>query len=430
MILAGGKIYETSEQPRLLDSLAGEISRTRQTLSLDPEKVINAADKLGKRAAAGEFSGMISEFLPDFPQEYLRLAGEYLNGESLRFRLKQELGEYPVTRRTIAPPHGLESAEVRLLPLGTLFHIAAGNMDGLPAFSVLEGLLTGNVNILKLPQADNGITVEILRRLIEIEPEISPFVYVFDTPSTDVPAMKRMAAVSDGIVVWGGDEAVRAVRALAPPGAKLIEWGHKLGFAYISGYEDKPAELSALAKHIIDTRQLLCSSCQTIFIDAEDMEEIRAFCREFLPYLEAAAREAPVNDIGAAAEITLRKYSARLEEHIGAEKSGREEFRGERCSLTACPDSRLELSYMYGSCLVKPLPREQIVTALRECAGNLQTVGLLCRRESRGELTDILAAAGVNRIMRAGNMSVSFCGEAHDGEYPLRRYVRVVNVEK
>ena len=85
---------------------------------------------------------------------------------------------------------------------------------------------------------------------------------------------------------------------------------------------------------------------------------------------------------------------------------------------------------MYGSCLVKPLPREQIVTALRECAGNLQTAGLICRRESRGELTDILAAAGVNRIMRAGNMSVSFCGEAHDGEYPLRRYVRVVNVEK
>ena len=48
-------------------------------------------------------------------------------------------------------------AGVLARPLGVLLHIAAGNADGLPAFSVAEGLATGNINILKLPQADNGL---------------------------------------------------------------------------------------------------------------------------------------------------------------------------------------------------------------------------------------------------------------------------------
>ena len=94
------------------------------------------------------------------------------------------------------------------------------------------------------------------------------------------------------------------------------------------------------------------------------------------------------------------------------------------------PDSGLELSYMYGNCLVKPLPERKIMTSLRNSKGYLQTAGLICEKESRSRLTEILVRSGVNRVMRGGNMSVSFCGEAHDGEYPLRRYMRVVNIEK
>ena len=61
--------------------------------------------------------------------------------------------------------------------------------------------------------------------------------------------------------------------------------------------------------------------------------------------------------------------------------------------------------------------------------GVLQTVGLLCPDECRAELEDIFARCGITRITTAANMSALFSGEAHDGEYPLRRYVRVVNLE-
>ena len=48
----------------------------------------------------------------------------------------------------------------------------------------------------------------------------------------------------------------------------------------------------------MSTRQLLCSSCQTIFLDTDDLEDVHAFCRAFLPYLERAAAKYPRPDPG------------------------------------------------------------------------------------------------------------------------------------
>ncbi|MDE7288642.1 MAG: acyl-CoA reductase [Oscillospiraceae bacterium] len=430
MILAGGEIFQSSEQNKILGTLEEKINLTLSSEKLDRETVIAAADRFGKMISDGDFDHIIKQLSEEDFGEYVKTAAMLMKRENIEYRIASELGTDFKERQNVTPPYGIESAEIRFAPLGTLFHIAAGNVDGLPAFSVLEGLLTGNVNILKLPEADNGLSVEIFKQLIKIEPALKNFIYVFDTPSSDVSAMKKMADISDGIVVWGGDSAVKAVRTLAPAGAKIIEWGHKLGFAYVSGYEDKNAELSALAHHIISTRQLFCSSCQTIFVNTEDIEALEQFCKDFLPFLEEAAAENPISEIGVSAEITLRKYNSLLENAIGTGDSGKRIFQGNGCSLTILPDSGLELSYMYGNCLVKPLPERKIMTSLRNSKGYLQTAGLICEKESRNRLTEILVRSGVNRVMRAGNMSVSFCGEAHDGEYPLRRYMRVVNIEK
>jgi hypothetical protein len=161
------------------------------------------------------------------------------------------------------------------------------------------------------------------------------------------------------------------------------------------------------------------------------MGEVRAFCRDFLPYLDAAAEKYPIREVGAVAELTLRRYTERLERAVGGQsaRDGRETFQGRAVSLTACSDSELELSYMYGNPLVKPLPQKDLLHTLRRAKGTLQTAGLICLPDRRAALTDLLARAGVTRIMRAGHMSITFCGEAHDGEYPLRRYMRVVNIE-
>ncbi len=427
MILANGTLYDTSRQDELLDGLEERLNRTLAEQTLAPEQVISAIDRLGQRLDRGEFDALLSQV--ELADRYLAQIRPHLTREALEYKLRVELGTdtAPFVTR---PPEELSPITVRPAPLGVLLHIAAGNVDGLPAYSVVEGLLTGNINILKLPQADNGLSVEILRQLIREEPALTDFIYAFDTPSEDVDALLRMAQLSDGVVVWGGDGAVSAVRRFAPVGVKLMEWGHRLSFAYLSGAQDRARDWPALARHIVETRQLLCSSCQVIYLDTERPEDVHTFCRDFLPLLEQAAASGPARSLGAVSELTLRRYQERVERAISgdARQSDRRVYHGRGCSLTACADRELELSHLFGNPLVKALPRRELLPTLRRQKGRLQTAGLLCPEADRAALTDLLVRSGVTRVLPAGEMSDTFSGEAHDGEYPLRRYTRMVNV--
>lgn len=426
MIIANGQIYSSEEQDRILAEAESRINKTLAEKTLSAQTVINAIDKLGREIEQGNFDERINSLPVDDPLYYKKMAVEMLSREFLEYKLACELGVNNVDGSFVK-----NTVKARVMPLGVLFHIAAGNMDGLPAFSLVEGLLAGNVNILKLPQADNGLSVQIIAKLIEYEPLLADFIYVFDTPSSDVHAMKKMSELADGIAVWGGDAATAAIRALAPVGVKLIEWGHKLSFAYISGYSDDgfdKSELVRLAAHIASTKQLLCSSCQVIYLDSERESELEIFCNEFLPILERETeRRSPVS-IGGRAHAALLKHTDFLESILGGKPAPRL-FKGRGCSLTVKTDSELELSDMMCNVLVKLLPRRDIVPALRRKKNYLQTVGLICADNDRAELSEIFARCGVTRITTAGAMSAYFAGEAHDGEYPLRRYTRIVNEE-
>lgn len=122
-----------------------------------------------------------------------------LRREALEYKLAVELGIplYSFQER----PFG----RTQTVPLGTLFHVTAGNVDGLPAFSAVEGLLTGNINLVKLPSGDQGLSLAVFQLLTEQEPRLAPFLYAFQIPSRDTAALRRLADLADGAVVWGGD---------------------------------------------------------------------------------------------------------------------------------------------------------------------------------------------------------------------------------
>jgi len=236
--------------------------------------------------------------------------------------------------------------------------------------------------------------------------------------------------MADGIVVWGGDEAIRAVRSMADPATQIISWGHKLSFAYATeemfdGSEAHDRELTALAKHICETKQVLCSSCQGIFVDSEDESVVLAAGEHFLKILEEVSKSYPQESIGIRGKMSIALYNEELE----AKDTGRKILRGNGVSVIVDSKQELTLSYMFKNCWVKSLPRKNIVRGLKGKRGYLQTVGLLCGKEERNELADLLVKAGVTRIAGSHDMSAMASGGCHDGEYPLRRYTRIVEVE-
>ena len=431
MILFDGKIYESSEQDRLLTELEKKIPEILAKKQLSPEVVIEAVACLREDLLKGKFDDLLAAFPSDVVETYKFQADALLSKEHLHKKLETELGnsfEYVTDYLK-----GFNQIRVKKMPLGVLFHISAGNMDFLPAYSLAEGLMTGNINILKLPSADNGLSLKLIMQLIEYRPELKDYIYVFDTSSSDIQGMRKMAELSNAVSVWGSDMAIEAVRGLAPTGVKIIEWGQKLGFCYITKLdeaENADSELEGLASHIATTKQLLCSSCQVIYLDTSDAEELKAFAARFLPVLENAVNRNKTEEIGIRARDTLVSYTQRLKGLLGEEEKHENVLRGRSCSVIISTDNALELSPMMCNVLVKPLPRDQIGEVLYKSRYHLQTAGLICPKEDRRHLSELFTQCGLIRVTKASDMSAYFPGECHDGEYALNRYVRIVNVEE
>lgn len=462
MILFEGKILPDEELDNVLEKLWDSCVEAVSNRTDIAELVINACGRVAEKIKAGVHDSILLPLLENgmFTRAQLDEAIAFFDKENLLLKYNTELGVLRAeTSRgmwtenatdTVSLTDKYGAIEKRLEPLGILFHIAAGNAEGLPFFSVIEGLLAGNVNILKLPSMDDGISVMLLREMIKEEPELAPYVCVLDVASTNVKILKTLADMADAIVVWGGDAAVGAARSMASPETQIISWGHKLSFAYLSaaavrkivsddvadvdkkvvGESDRESryerELYDLAHHICATNQLLCSSCQGIFVDTEDMSVVNSVAQKFLHILEEASVDYPQEKIGVRGKVSISLYNEELESTY----TGRKILRGKGVSVICAEDSELELSYMFKNCWIKPLPKKNIIKALKGKKGHLQTVGLICADAERSELAGIFTKAGLTHIARPGNMSQMLPGGTHDGEYPLRRYSRIVEVER
>ena len=163
---------------------------------LHPQEVIRACGRVREDLSSVENRKRILEMLSAgglaeeeaksrMESAFLAMSPEYLEG-----RMKREFG--PEWVEEFSP--GLSDWEAgktgcfeengrryrqKWRPLGVLFHIGAGNMDGISAFSALEGLLTGNINLVKLPGGGDPVSRWLVERLFEAEPKLRRYLRLF-----------------------------------------------------------------------------------------------------------------------------------------------------------------------------------------------------------------------------------------------------------
>lgn len=389
-----------------------------------PEVVIEAADKLSKEINLQEVAKeLVALGVPKWAsEEYVKVTIQNLSRDALEKKVHTELGEELFSWMKFS-----EGVEEKNHPLGVIMHIGAGNTLGLSAFSVIEGLLTGNINILKLPENESGLSSMLLMRLIEIEPRLKPYIYVLDVSSKETDVINQLIEIANAVVVWGSDEAIRAIRQLAPPSLSIIEWGHRLSFAYFAKQADDAEDLEGLARDICLTDQLYCSSPQCVFYETDDINELNDFADRLAKYIEAVAEQYPATarPINIQAQITWAHELIRLEEVLEEKRLITNEKK--QFSVMVDYNTELKASPLFRNIWAMPIKRDKLLGLLLEHKGYLQTVGLSCNNNDVDELSNIFYAAGINRITPCGGMSENYNGEPHDGSYALRRYVRRVS---
>ncbi|MFH8342847.1 acyl-CoA reductase [Streptomyces sp. AM6-12] len=402
------------ERPLPTDVVLGACAAVGADLA-DPGSALHA--RLAAQLPAAEAGSTLAE-----------LAGA-LTRQALERKLRRELGGLRPERLT--RPDGRETVFESWAPVGLLVHIAPGNAAAVAPLSVVEGLLAGNVNVLKTSGSDTALALDLLAALAAADPSglIAERVIALRFPSSRRDWLETLCGQADAIAVWGGEEAEGAVRELAPPGCRVVAWGHRISFAYLTrAAADEDGLLDALAEDVCRFEQQACSSPQVVYLDTEDTEEVFAFAGRFAERLAkiSGARPAPRPGPAELAEITTVQQLARLEEHLGLTRV----FTGEDGSWRVLADTRsaLAASPLHRSVWVKPLPRHRITGTLRPMRRYLQTAAVGGGRADVAALSRALFAAGVTRVTPVGSMLDGYEGEPHDGVYALQRYSRRVSV--
>ena len=418
MILYQGNIEENTTLKSRLSTLKDDCYNTLNNApKLEAMTVINACHQLTEKIKNNAFDDIINPLLDayDIPKSHFAHYLAMFTQEALKKKVNFELG-LDVFEKSIDENH-----ERSIEPLGILFHIAAGNLDVLPAYSVIEGLLAGNINILKLPTGDQGVSVKLLYELIQIEPKLKDYIYVFDVPSTDQATLMQFETIADAIVVWGGDDAVKAARRMAQPNTKIIDWGHKLSFAYAS-LDASDEDLKALARNIFSTNQLLCSSAQGIYVDTTDITVLNQFAERFFKIMQSMQEDyQPI-------PLYMRSQHA-LELHYETmvqDNTKKSIYKDSGISVVVSGDQTLETSLLFRNVWVKMLPSKDIVKTLKPHKNHLQTASILAPNNQYLKYQEKLIKAGIVRIRKPDAMSHALTNESHDGMLTLRLYTRIV----
>lgn len=168
-------------------------------------------DDLLNQRSFDVFSIITLDFLSDISKQLLTspLVRKYPDVATFAFYCRE--GNLKVIRMNY-------TSDIKLMiGRGILFHIAPGNVPVNFAYSLMAGLLTGNINIVRLP-SNNFEQVNIIVAAIKKVLEFEKYKIIFSNRLFLVKYNRESAATGffselcDIRIVWGGDQTINEIR--------------------------------------------------------------------------------------------------------------------------------------------------------------------------------------------------------------------------
>lgn len=426
-----GQWVDEAELERKVRGLAQALPQDLNLL-LDTRVVVQAANAVSEQLRSSPPQELISALQEQGESkeqalDTCRILAKHLTKPALEKKLMREFGT--IRPQSLRVVNYRDTVYESWEPLGVMVHIAPGNASTVAPLTTVDGLLSGNINLLRVSTREGPFAARLLKALVDADPSqtLAPFIYAFSLSSSRTDVLRELFSVADGVSAWGGEAALASIRDLTPPHARLVEWGHKLSFAYLTPKAAKdPDVLRGVAKDVCEVDQQACSSPQCLFVDTSDPKELESVAEALFSVMEEVSPQYPQAELSPEeeAELTTVTALARTDESQGEAKvlsAGDGSFR-----LIVDQKKGLTPSPLFRTLWVRPLSGGDIVATLHPLRAWLQTAGLGCAIEELPSLSRALLRGGVTCIKQPGTMTSGYEGEPHDGVYALPRYSRRV----
>ena len=331
----------------------------------------------------------------------------------------------------------VKGGSVRALGAALLTHVWAGNVPGLPLWSLVCGLLVKAGNIGKLPTAEPVFATLAARALIAAHPPLADALAVVWWPGAEPDAGQPLYRASETVLAYGSNASLAEVRARVPITTRFLGYGHKLGVSLIGRAAlDRargPAQARRAALDVVRWEQQGCYSPHLIYVEKGGALSPRVFAQHLAAELANLGARHPrrVPTLDEAAQIAAWRQAAEWRE---AGEGGAVLLGDEHTDwAVAFQDAPLPLQPTAGYrcvqvCAVDALG--DVPPLLAPYAEVLQSVALATDPASLYPLAQALGAAGVTRIAALGHLAQPEAGWHHDGRFNLLDLVRMVEIEQ
>ncbi len=399
------------------------------------ESVLSLLDKVGKQWANPDYRPrkQLEELLPGstgFSLPMIQMGMQeipfVLNAENLRKKLKAELGN---TEREGQWSWGASSKTALCLsPLGVILHVLSGNVFLVGMGSLVEGLITGNVSILKRSSGEGDFMEALVRSVQELDTDgvVSKSFAILDYPSSAVDVIAAWKKEVDALVVWGGETAVKAYRNDLPARSRFIVFGPKISLALVTTAGLNQFGTKETAKRLADELaiwdQNACTAPQVCF--AEGKETAMALAKALAQAMAQKEIDIPAGPADPQTAVEIQKLRS-VAEIAEARHTGKVYESPGNVAWTVIVDEKLgiESSPLHRTIrIVAASSLNSIYQEVETVRGYLQTVGVMAADDELQSVATSLSHSGAVRILELGQMAGGEIEDPHDGAYDLPHY--------
>jgi hypothetical protein len=297
---------------------------------------------------------------------------------------------------------------------------------------IAHGLLTKNVNIVKLSSQDPLFPILFARSLAACDPSgiLVQSLAMLHWKGGDAQVENILKQGCNAISVFGGEEAVASYRKGLPPHVTLLEHGPKVGVAII-GREALSGDLKDVSRRLVHDAvmwdQNACSSPQLVYVEGDANLLVEPLAEAF----REKARELPIGDLDddERVEITKLREMAKIEEVRGISKAHYDAGSID-WTVVVRTSPEFETSPLNRTLILKSVSDLQdAIEVLRPYRYYLQSVGIELPKGRLEAFANRLAELGGTRLTQVGRMSSGKLGSPHDGSYPLQEFIQWASLE-
>jgi hypothetical protein len=326
---------------------------------------------------------------------------------------------------------------VRAFGPDLLVHSWAGNVPGLPLWSLVCGLLVKAGNIGKLPSAEPLFAGLFARLLAEVHPPWADCLAVVWWKGGDTQTAAALFGQADTVLAYGGNESLEQIRRQLPVTTRFLPYGHKLGFGLIGRValdaQRAPATARLAAHDVARYDQQGCYSPHVFYVERGGRVAPREFAQYLASELANLQRRFPRRTPALEDAATIAGWRQSLE--LKSLCAGGDNLIGDAVAPWAVayadePQPLAPTAAHRSIQVVAVDSLDDVIPLVEQHARFLQTAAVAAAPAELFRMAELLGRAGVTRICAIGAMTAPEAGWHHDGRFNLLDLVRIVEIEQ